>query len=167
MKRRVLAVGVAAATLATAGLAMRAAPLQAAASGASCAFTGGGTVSPPVTYKPQSVTYHFTGKVTCASTDKSLKSGAVTANGSGSISCVSGSHSASIGIAWNNGRSSSISVTFTDVTAVLSGSGTVTGGEFAGSAVHAGLAFYSLAATRCASGGLGTASLAGAFQIGA
>jgi hypothetical protein len=144
------------------------APLTAAADSgtAMCGFNGAGTVAPPVYYQERSVTYQFNGTLSCISSDTSLTSGKVTALGAGSIGCFRGDHNAVLDVAWNNGKSSTLKVHFTDVLAMLVGSGTVTDGEFAGQSVSGVMFFYSPEALNCAQAGISAASLSGGFRIG-
>ena len=165
MLRRLAAVF---ATIALAGAGLAVAPLTAAADSgtALCGFNGDGTVAPPVNYQEHSVTYQFTGTLSCLSSDSSLNSGKVSALGTGSIGCFRGDHNAVLQVAWNNGKASTLKVHFTDVLAALVGSGTVSDGEFAGQPVSGVMFFYSPEALNCAQAGIGAASLSGGFRIG-
>jgi hypothetical protein len=144
------------------------APLTAAADSgtAMCGFNGAGTVAPPVNYQERAVNYQFSGTLSCLSSYSSLNSGKVSAVGSGSIGCFRGDHNAVLDVAWNNGKSSTIKVHFTDVLAMLVGSGTVSDGEFAGQSVSGVMFFYSPEALNCAQVGISAASLSGGFRIG-
>jgi hypothetical protein len=162
-----LPAAVAGIALAAAGLGV--APLTAGADSgmALCGFNGAGSVAPPVNYQEHAVTYHFTGSLTCGSSDSTLNSGTVSAVGAGTIGCFRGDHNAVLQVAWNNGKASTLKVHFTDVLAALVGSGTVSDGEFSGQPVSIQLVFYSPEALNCAQVGIGAASLSGGFQIGA
>jgi hypothetical protein len=166
MLRRRLAAAVAGMVLGAAVPAV--APLTAAADSgtAMCGFNGDGKVTPPVNYQERAVNYQFTGTLSCLSSDSSLNSGKVSALGSGSIGCFRGDHNAVLDVAWNNGKSSTLKVHFTDVLAMLVGSGTVSDGEFAGQPVSGVMFFYSPEALNCAQVGISAASLSGGFRIG-
>ena len=110
--------------------------------------------------------YKFTGTLSCLSSDSSLNSGQVNAVGAGSIGCFRGDHNAILAVLWNNGKSSTLKVHFTDVLAMLVGSGTVSDGEFAGQSVSGVMFFYSPEALHCAQVGISAASLSGGFRIG-
>lgn len=165
MLRRIMVV-IAGAALATAALGATPRSVGADAGSALCGFNGQGTVTPPVYYQERSVTYEFTGTMSCGSSDSSLSSGRVSAIGAGSIGCFRGDHNAVLRVLWNNGRSSTLRVHFTDVLATLAGSGTVSDGEFAGQPVGGVMFFYSPEALNCAQAGIGAASLSGGFRIG-
>lgn len=133
----ILAAATALGALAAASLA--AAPAAHAAIGsATCTGTSAISYTPGLTNTPQTITYIETDTFHCVSTDPALSSGTfqVTVTLPGA-SCTSAGifTNTPYTISWNNGAATTISLSFTDAvvngTEQVTGTGPVTGGEFA------------------------------------
>lgn len=132
-----------------------------------CVLKGTAFFSPGLLTRAQGVSYTFSGTLGSCQGTAGVKSGSVNASGSGSLSCANGSSSGSATISWNTGTTSSLSFTTTSAGALTLVSGRITGGQFAGSATHALIAFSTSTPTKCVSGGLPSASFTGPSTLGA
>ncbi|MEU1091033.1 hypothetical protein ABZ401_30200 [Streptomyces sp. NPDC005892] len=127
------------AALVVAGVGVSASSAQAASS-TTCTGTSAVTYSPALKNTPQTVSWTENDTYACTSTDPTLTSGSSTVNATlPGASCISGGvypSSTTYTINWNNGQSSTMTGTFTDVTAsgieTVTGVGTVTSGQFTG-----------------------------------
>jgi hypothetical protein len=131
----------AAALVVTAATALGGAGVAHAAGSTTCLGTSSISYSPGLTFTPRTVQYTETDTFSsCVSTDPSLVSGTSTSNATfPSASCLAPPGvftDPAYTITWNNGQHSVVELTYTDViaggTEQVTGTGTVTSGEFHG-----------------------------------
>jgi hypothetical protein len=127
--------------LACAAVAIPAGPAaQAAVAAVTCTGTSPITYTPGLTFTARTLTYTETDNFSsCTSSDPALTSGTSTSTTTGPFSCLSPltiDEDPGYTVTWNNGQSSTFDLTYTDTIAAgienVTGTGTVTSGEFTG-----------------------------------
>jgi hypothetical protein len=131
-----------------------------------CTLKGTAFFSPGLTTTAKAESYTFSGSLNTCQGTAGVKKGSVSASGSGSLGCGNGSSTGSATISWNTGASSSLSFTTTSAGNVTVVKGTITGGQFAGLATKAVIAFSTTTPQKCALGGLASANFNGPAELG-
>lgn len=130
-----------------------------------CQLSGTAKFSPGLGTSAADGKYSFTGTLTgCQNTDSSATSATVRASGSGSVSCAQGTTTGTAMIKWNNHRHEMVSLTTTDVGAVVQVTATVTKSNEPSAEVGDtayGVLAFNADATQCNSGGVTSATFQG------